>query len=167
MKEIRELHAATQLGEEAEERRVDHRGLKNVTAFWTARFRTSRSTRRSVSAALQSGQSLGRAVACRALGLLRTMLYHHMQPAGPLRIRPTSEWALDVAERQAVLDHRHSERFRAKAPVEVYATLLDESVYFRLKPTVRRILAQNGELKEGRNNSSSSDNYAESQVRDF
>jgi hypothetical protein len=33
---------------------------------------------------------------------------------------------LDAAERQVVLDHLHSERFRDKAPAEVYATLLDE-----------------------------------------
>src|ERR1035441_3326286 len=77
-----------------------------------------------MSAALELGQSVGQAVACRALGVPRATLYRHMQPAGPPRHRPTPERALDAAERQAVLDHLHSERFRDKAPVEVYATLL-------------------------------------------
>ncbi|MCU1250446.1 MAG: hypothetical protein JWQ49_3475, partial [Edaphobacter sp.] len=42
--------------------------------------------------------------------------------AAPQRVRPTPERALDAAERQVVLDHLHSERFRDKAPAEVYAT---------------------------------------------
>jgi putative transposase len=58
---------------------------------------------------------------------------------------------LDAAERQVVLDHLHSERFRDKAPAEVYATLLDEDIYLCSIRTMHRILAQNGELKERRN----------------
>jgi putative transposase len=54
-------------------------------------------------------------------------------------------------ERQVVLDHLHSERFRDKAPAEVYATLLDENIYLCSIRTMHRILAQNGELKERRN----------------
>jgi hypothetical protein len=42
-----------------------------------------------------------------------------MQPAAAQRPRPTPERALDAAERQVVLDHLHSERFRDKAPAEV------------------------------------------------
>jgi len=104
-----------------------------------------------MSAALELSQSVGQAVACRALGVPRATLYRHMQPAAPRKGRPTPERALDAAERQVVLDHLHSERFRDKAPVEVYATLLDENIYLCSIRTMHRILAQNGELKERRN----------------
>jgi putative transposase len=50
-----------------------------------------------------------------------------------------------------VLDHLHSERFCDKAPTEVYATLIDEGIYLCSIRTMHRILAQNGELKERRN----------------
>jgi len=59
--------------------------------------------------------------------------------------------ALTVAERQTVLDHLHSERFRDKAPAEVYATLIDEGIYLCSIRTMYRILAESGELKERRN----------------
>ena len=78
-----------------------------------------------MSAALELGESVGQAVACRALGVPRATLYRHMRPAAPKRARPTPERALSTAERQVVLAHLHSERFRDKAPAEVYATLLD------------------------------------------
>jgi putative transposase len=104
-----------------------------------------------MSAALKLGESVGQAVACRVLGVPRATLYRHMQPAAAQRVRPTPERALEAAERQVVLDHLHSERFRDKAPVEVYATLLDENIYLCSIRTMHRILAQNGELKERRN----------------
>jgi putative transposase len=79
-----------------------------------------------MSAALQLGQSVGQAAACRALGVPRASLYRSLQPAAAPRVRPTPARALDSRERQTVLDHLHSERFCDKAPAEVYATLLDE-----------------------------------------
>ena len=100
-----------------------------------------------MSAALELGHRVGQAVACRALGVPRATVYRHMRPAAALpRVRPTPERALDAAERQVVLDHLHSERFRDKAPVEVYATLLDENIYLCSIRTMHRILAQNGGL---------------------
>ena len=75
-----------------------------------------------MSAALDLGDSDGKAVACRALGVPRATLYRHMQPAAPRRNRPTPARALDAPERQIVLDHLHSQRFFDKAPAEVYAT---------------------------------------------
>jgi putative transposase len=104
-----------------------------------------------MNAALELGDSVGKAVACRALGVPRASLYRCMQPAVPRRVRPTPERALTAAERQAVLDHLHSERFSDKAPAEVYATLIDEGVYLCSIRTMHRILAENGELKERRN----------------
>jgi putative transposase len=78
-----------------------------------------------MSAALELGNNVGQAMACCALGVPRATFYRHMQPAVPPRARPTPERALDAAERQVVLDHLHAERFRDKAPAEVYATLLE------------------------------------------
>jgi putative transposase len=104
-----------------------------------------------MSVALELGDSVGKAVACRALGVPRASLYRRMQPAVPRRVRPTPARALDTTERQIVLDHLHSERFCDKAPAEVYATLIDEGVYLCSIRTMHRILAENGELKERRN----------------
>ena len=87
-----------------------------------------------MSAALELGDSVGKAVACRALGVPRATLYRRMLPAAPRRVRPTPARALDAAERQVVLDHLHSERFSDKAPAEVYATLMDEGHLSLLDP---------------------------------
>jgi putative transposase len=104
-----------------------------------------------MSAALELGESVGQAAACRALGVPRASLYRSMQPAPSRRVRPTPERALTAAERQTVLDHLHSERFADKAPAEVYATLIDEGIFLCSIRTMHRILAQNGEIKERRN----------------
>ena len=104
-----------------------------------------------MSAALELGDSVGKAVACRALGVPRATLYRRMLPTAPHRVRPTPARALGAAERQVVLDHLHSERFSDKAPSEVFATLLDENIYLCSIRTMHRILAENGELKERRN----------------
>lgn len=74
-----------------------------------------------------------------------------MQSAAPRLPRPTPVRALDAAERQTVLDALHSERFRDKVPAEVYASLIDEGVYLCSIRTMHRILAENGERKERRN----------------
>ena len=104
-----------------------------------------------MNAAIELGDSVGKSVACRALGVPRASLYRRMLPSAPRRIRPTPARALDAVERHAVLDHLHSERFRDRAPAEVYATLIDEGVYLCSIRTMHRILAENGELKERRN----------------
>jgi putative transposase len=104
-----------------------------------------------MNAALQLGQSAGMVAACRALGVPRATLYRSMQPAVASRVRLTPARALDARERQEVLNQLHSERFWDKAPVEVYATLLDEGIYLCSVRTMHRILAENSELKERRN----------------
>jgi putative transposase len=56
-----------------------------------------------------------------------------------------------VPEKQEVLDMLHTERFKDKAPQEVYATLLDEEQYLCSIRTMYRILEQHNEVKERRN----------------
>jgi putative transposase len=104
-----------------------------------------------MSAVLQLGRSTGLAAACRALAVPRASLYRSLQPAAVHRVRLTPARSLDPQERQAVLDQLHSERFWDKAPIEVYATLLDEGTYLCSVRTMHRILAENSELKERRN----------------
>lgn len=90
--------------------------------------------------------------ACDALGVSRATFYRHRQPRarGAVRPRPKPERALTEAERQVVLDHLHSPRFVDKAPAAVYATLLDEGTYLCSIRTMYRILAEQNEVRERR-----------------
>lgn len=67
------------------------------------------------------------------------------------RTRPSSPRALSVAEKQEVLAVLHEDRFIDKAPSEVYAALLDEGRYLCSIRTMYRILKENNEVKERRN----------------
>ena len=99
-------------------------------------------------------QTVGRAPACRALGIPRASFYGGLgkekQPASPAP-RPTPARALAPPERQAVLGQLHSERFQDKSPAQVYATLLDEGTYLCSIRTMYRILEQHNEVRERRN----------------
>ena len=57
---------------------------------------------------------------------------------------------MSQAERQAILDQLHSDRFVDLAPAEVWATLLDEGVYLGSISTFYRLLRQAGETRERR-----------------
>ena len=106
-----------------------------------------------MTAAHQLGRKVGRAAACRALNLPRASLYRHFRPreqTAPPVPRPSPPRALAPAERQRVLEVLHSERFRDKAPAEVFATLLDEGTYLCSVRTMYRILEQAGEVRERR-----------------
>lgn len=103
-------------------------------------------------AAEELSGSVGISPACRALGIARTGLYRWLQPqaAVPKVPRPKPPNALAPQERQAVLDTLRSERFMDKAPTEVYATLLDEASYLCSIRTMYRILDEEGEVRERR-----------------
>ena len=66
------------------------------------------------------------AALCQSVGLARATLYRRRQPARSSTPTPraASSRALGLAERQAVLDVLHSERFVDQSPAEVQATLL-------------------------------------------
>ena len=90
--------------------------------------------------------------ACEALGVSRATLYRRRRP--PVRSAhapPTPRRALRPHERQLVLDALHSQRFIDKAPAQVWATLLDEGVYYCSVRTMYRILHDNAEVRERRN----------------
>jgi len=95
--------------------------------------------------------SIGIAPACDGMGVARSTLYHQRQPKQEPKPRPKTARALTDRERQKVLDELHNDRFVDKSPGEVWATLLDEGTYLCSERTMYRILADNQEVKERRN----------------
>jgi len=106
---------------------------------------------------MEATQTLSRATgvapACQALGVARASFYRYQEPAldPPPLVRPSPSRKLSDLERTAVLEILHSERFVDKAPAEVYATLLDEGTYHCSERTMYRILEENQEVRERRN----------------
>ena len=92
------------------------------------------------------------AALCQSVGLARATLYRRRRPARSSTPRPRapSARALVPAERQAVLDVLHSERFLDQSPAEVQATLLEEQTYLCSTRTMYRVLAEAGEVRERR-----------------
>lgn len=99
-------------------------------------------------------QEVGVASACQVLGIGRAALYRFRSPA-PRRDESRTLWtpprALSPQERQGVLETLHSEPFVDRAPPSVYAALLDEGKYLCSVRTMYRILEENQEVRERRN----------------
>jgi putative transposase len=97
----------------------------------------------------EMGPRLGIAPTCAAVGFPRATYYRRLRPgrsaAGRRPPRKLSE-----LERREVLDVLHEERFVDLAPSEVYGTLLDEGRYFCSMRTMYRILEENQEVRERR-----------------
>jgi len=94
--------------------------------------------------------TVGVRAACEALGVPRASYYRSHSPRAAPRPRPRPARALSTAERQQVLAELRSERFVDAAPRQVYATLLDEQRYLCSVRTMYRLLAEQGELRERR-----------------
>lgn len=92
---------------------------------------------------------------CHALGVSRATVYRRRRRCqsgdGEQKPRPTPARALVEDQRQEVLDMLHSEPYVDKAPGEVFATLLDQGVYLCAERTMYRILAEQKEVRERRN----------------
>ena len=88
---------------------------------------------------------------CQALDLPRSTVYRRLRPAAPRTPRPKSPLALSDAERHAVLETLHDERFVDQPPAAVAATLLDEGRYLCSARTMYRILEAEAEVRERRN----------------
>jgi len=91
--------------------------------------------------------------ACNALQVPRSRFYRAKSPVVPQTVpQPAvSMRGLPPSERKSVLDTLDSARFQDSAPREVYATLLDEQVYLCHWRTMYRILAENQQVYERRN----------------
>jgi putative transposase len=94
--------------------------------------------------------TVGKKAVCAALGVSRATLYRSRGSAGMERPSKPSSRALSPEEKQQVLDILHSERFVDKAPQEIYAVLLDEGRYLCSIRTMYRIMKENGEVRERR-----------------
>ena len=100
---------------------------------------------------------IGTRAACAASGVPQATWYrrHRISTPAPKpatvphagRVQPR---ALAPAERQAILDALHSDRFADLAPDEVWATLLDEGTYLGSVSTYYRVLREAGESRERR-----------------
>ncbi len=94
------------------------------------------------------------AAICASLGVSRaTVARKHARLSAPpaiARPRPRPVRALNDAKRQLVLGVLRTPRFADQAPAEIYAALLDEGVYRCSIRTMYRILDDNGEVRERR-----------------
>ncbi len=93
---------------------------------------------------------LGIKSACEAMDLPRATYYRRLKPKLAAKRRPPPR-KLSVDERAEVLAVLHESRFADLAPAEVYAGLLDEGRYLCSERTMYRVLAENQEVKERRN----------------
>ena len=103
-----------------------------------------------MTAAGQLSTEVGVFAACAALMVSRATFYRRRAPATPARPRPAPPRALSAPERRDVVEVLNSERFADKAPVEVWATLLDEGRYLCSPRTMYRVLDREGLVRERR-----------------
>ena len=97
------------------------------------------------------GKSIGVQAACAALIVPRSSLYR-TRTLRPERTSPkTSPRAFSQAEKIKVRQELNSARFQDRSPREVYATLMDEGRYLCSWRSMYRILAENDEVRERRN----------------
>jgi putative transposase len=96
------------------------------------------------------GAQLGIAPTCAALGLATATYYRRLRPKPPQGPRAKPPRTLATAERTAVLEVLHAPAFVDLAPAQVYARLLDEERYLCSERTMYRILAEQHEVRERR-----------------
>ena len=103
--------------------------------------------------------AIGIEAACAALAVSRATFYRNRLLLGPFAmpetlpspvVRASPARTLGTEERQRILAVLHEERFQDWAPAAVQATLLDEETYLCSTRTMYRILAQEGETRERR-----------------
>jgi putative transposase len=95
----------------------------------------------------------GIAEACRVLGISRATLYRRRKPRTALSRRSSRRVPrrLSEAERAKVLDTLHADEFMDMAPAAIHATLLDRGLYLCSPRTMYRLLHENAEVRERRN----------------
>jgi putative transposase len=96
-------------------------------------------------------KTIGVQAACAALAVPRSSLYRARKPSREIPKRAISARALSETEKEEVRRELNSERFQDLAPREVYATLIDEGRYLCSWRSMYRILVENEEVRERRN----------------
>jgi putative transposase len=99
----------------------------------------------------QLSQHTGVSAACQALGVPRSSYYRARRSKQEARPRPTPQRALSGEEKVQIRQTLNSERFQDSSPRQVYATLLDEGLYYCSWRTMYRILDEHQEVRERRN----------------
>lgn len=92
--------------------------------------------------------------ACPALLVPRSTFYRRRKPAvlpPEPKAKPPSPRILTSQEQATALNLLNSERFQDHAPRQVYATLLDEGIYVCHWSSMYRMLAENKQVSERRN----------------
>jgi putative transposase len=113
-----------------------------------------------MNAVTELSPAVGVLTACEVLGVARASFYRQRlrptasaalvpEPALPVE-RPVPARSLSPEERASVLAVLHEERFQDRSPAAVQATLLDEGLYLCSIRTMYRILEQEGESRERR-----------------
>jgi len=104
-----------------------------------------------MNAVIDIASELGVSATCAAFGVPRASYYRKRAPMlGPKIRRASPPRRLCDAERAAVLAVLHEPRFVDLAPAQVHATLLDEGRYMCSLRTMHRVLAENAETRERR-----------------
>ena len=111
-------------------------------------------------AVIHLAPTVGLVAACDVLGVSRASFYRQRPVLGPSAAattepplpspRPAPVRALSPNERASVLAVLHEERFQDRSPAAVQATLLDEGQYLCSIRTMYRVLQQEGECGERR-----------------
>lgn len=105
-----------------------------------------------MNAVIEAAPALGVLATCAAFGVARASYYRKRAPVhGPKVKRAAPQRRLPDCEREQVLAVLHEPRFADLAPVEVYATLLEEGRYLCSVRTMHRILHEHAEVRERRN----------------
>jgi putative transposase len=105
----------------------------------------------SIETVREVGPRLGIAPTCAALELSTATYYRRILGKPPSKRRPNPPRKLAAGERSAVLEVLHEPAFVDLAPAQVYARLLDQERYLCSERTMYRILAENEEVRERRN----------------
>lgn len=104
-----------------------------------------------MNAVIEVAPKLGIVATCSAFGVSRPTYYRKRAPVhGPALRRPSPPRTLKTDERRTVLDLLHEARFIDLSPAEVHATVLEEGRYLCSVRTMHRILAENAEVRERR-----------------
>jgi putative transposase len=106
-----------------------------------------------IDAAKKLSADVGTAEACRALSVSRATVYRRRNPTEKSETtqRKPQPRELKSEERHVVIDVLHSPQFVDKAPAQVYTSLLDQGIYYCSTRTMYRILHDNKEVRERRN----------------